>query len=150
MRCCTTDHDICLIRGNSFAQDIALVSGFDEVIATPGEYEGKMYFRLEQDDALPVIVELTAAPEVGEEPSVHGRTVPAALLSFTMTPAQTVQIPNYDIVYAITVRSAEGDFAKTVVQGKVKVTSDGSLSRQAPPPPTPTSTDYVAIYEDNK
>lgn len=113
--------DIEIVRGDSFELDVALASGFDEVVSNSDVYTARLCMRLEQDDALPVLLQIEAAPELvlgaEETPPCSWDTV---YFTFRADAAATAALPPYDLVYYAELVGPDGPMR--LFQGKVKIT----------------------------
>ena len=92
---CAVEYNTCITRGDIWALDVGLGPEWTEVEADPAGYIGKLVLREEQDDALPIDLELTAVPQIVVNPTPNSVKV---YMEFTATSAMTQQLPWYDLV----------------------------------------------------
>lgn len=118
MTACVSTKDICIIRGDDYTLDAALENGFEEVFETPGDYEGRMVIRMEQDDSLPDLLTLTSTLELVE---AQNECPARVYMSFTATAAQTTALPPYDLVYYVELAGTAGGPTTRLFQGKVDI-----------------------------
>ena len=88
---CTTQVELCVIKGTNFETAVSFSKSFVEVIEDPDLYEGILVFREWQDDSATVY--LTLRVDVAPIPP----EVPAAMV-FKATPTQTLALPDWDVV----------------------------------------------------
>jgi len=117
---CVEAHDVCVIRGDSFAQSLGLGTGFEEVGDTPAAHQGLMVIRAAHDDSLTPLLTVTVTPEAASDP--HGEAL--AYLHFSITPDQTAALPPYDCVYHVELTDAGSPPASRtrLIAGAVKIT----------------------------
>ena len=112
---CTTEVEVCITKGAMFQISFALTTSFTEVIANPDDYEGVLVFREYQDDVAPVYLTVTAGIEAVPP------EVPASA-TFTITPAQTLVLPDYDhVAYCNLQTKVAGDYVERLFNAKVEV-----------------------------
>ena len=95
MNSCVTEIDVCVIRGDTFAMDVALGNDWIEVLENPNLFRSNLIFRASQDDSSPVLLQLQAVPQLLPDAILDE---PRLLLSFITAGSVTQTLPNYDIV----------------------------------------------------
>lgn len=116
---CIDEIQMCVTRGDIYALNVGLFSGFDEVEAAPGDYVANLVFRDEQSDSVTPYLTLTAAPEAN--PNCLP-TEPKIYLNFTATAAETQSLPDWDhVAYCELVKSGATPEPRRLFNGKVDV-----------------------------
>lgn len=117
----TSNRNIEIIRGDTFELDVALASGFDDVLDNSDVFTARMCLRLEQDDDLPILLEIDAGAEIelGSE-AVPPVNCDRAYFTFKAPPEVTAQLPPYDLVYFVELVGP--DTKIRLFQGKVTIT----------------------------
>lgn len=112
---CVTRRDICIVRGDSFEENVGFGANFTDLVDDPSLYAVNMVFREAQDDSLTPYLSLTATPEatVGED------SFPV-LATITATGAQTSSLPDWNHVYYVELKKIGGDPTR-IYQGKIKI-----------------------------
>ena len=110
--------DIGVVRGDEFEQNLSFRTGWDDLVAAPGDYQINMVFREAQDDALTPYLTLTATPiaNVTADP-----TDPPVIATVTATPAQTSSLPEWNHVYYTEIIEVGAAGGSRLFQGKVEV-----------------------------
>lgn len=116
---CISRRNICIVRGDNYAMDVGLAEGFDEIADDPTDFVGRLVVKLDFNDDLPSLLELTATPE----PTTDADDCDGALayLSFAAHPTQTQSLPPYDLVYFVEVSNVGGSEVTRLFQGKVDI-----------------------------
>lgn len=115
---CVTKRNICVIRGDEFEENVALDSTWEEVIANPAAFQGRMTFREEQYDGAQVYLTLTATPEIVVSPDPDDLPI---LLQFGASAIQTGALPSWNIVYFVELVPVGASGGKRLYEGKVKI-----------------------------
>jgi hypothetical protein len=116
---CSLRHDISLVRGDTFTLFVGLSAGWEDISANPALWEGRLVFRLRQDDALPEIVAVTAVPEPVADPDPRFAGIDF-LLNFSMTPVQTESLPAWPVVCFAEIRTLDGSQVRRLFEGNVR------------------------------
>jgi hypothetical protein len=95
MSCCTNEHDICVIRGDSFSLVTGLAQGWEDVAADPSGWNGRLAFRTMQNDTLPDVWSQEIPLTPGNDPRFPGMDW---LMEFSAPPDETQQLPPYELV----------------------------------------------------
>ena len=112
---CVSQRDLCVIRGDSFEENVGFSDGWTDLIADPSSYVVNMVFRETQDDDLTPYLELSAVPVAAPE---HDRYAVIAYL--TATAAQTQSLPDWRHVHYVEIQKTGGDPTR-LYQGKVRI-----------------------------
>lgn len=115
---CVHRQNITIIRGDTFDQIVGFAEGWDNIAASPGDYQVRILFRDRQDDDLEHHLAVTASIAAASDPNF-----PAMLYSadVSLTPAQTQTLPSYDHFYFVEVRKPDGTYIERLYEGKVTV-----------------------------
>lgn len=118
MRDCTEQHDICLIRGDSFTLTVGLGPDWVETVEDANLFEGRLVVRRVQSDAAPDLLVMTA-PLTPTSDSRYGDAI--ALLHFEADSQQTRALPPYDLVCFGEVRGTDGLYTRRLFNGRARV-----------------------------
>lgn len=111
-------HDIEIIRGDNYELWVGLAAGWTDIEAAPGNYLGRMAFRLDQSDAASDLVSTTSDLVSGSDPNFPDLKY---LLKFALTTAQTAALPSYDVVCYTEIRNVSGSVIRRLFDGRVRV-----------------------------
>jgi hypothetical protein len=113
---CHNQHDIRLIRGDSYELWVGLAQGWDEIASDPAAYEGRLVLRQAHDDALTPDLALLSELQPGTDPRFPDMLYQ---LHFTASPAVTGALPaQSSLVYFCEVRSLDDDLVRRLFEGK--------------------------------
>ena len=113
-----TRHDIRIIRGDGYRQDVGLGQGYEDVAGNPSRYQLRMVLRAAQNDALPELLAMTSdlvLPEEGDDPEmvVYGQ--------FSASHEETQTLPLRPLVYFTELLDTQDGNSLRLYQGKVDI-----------------------------
>lgn len=128
MAACISSIDQCVVRGDTYPargvstlQSLELVN-YPEVWENPADYVVAMVFKEAVDDALPVLLELTATPEALPIDKWTYNNQPTVTAEFSGTTEETAALPPHDIQAYCELRTITPGGVTRLFNSKVKVT----------------------------
>jgi hypothetical protein len=119
MSCCVPDHDICIVRGNSFSIGTGFTDDPYGIADDPALWTGELVLRAAKSDSVSPL--LTMSSTVEEDLTVRPAGVPdlAWIMTFLATPAQTQALPPNDLYCHCEIVNATDQIRIRLWQGRV-------------------------------
>jgi hypothetical protein len=114
---CPTELPLCLVRGDNFQQQVSFSNtGWEDVVANPDLYEGRMVFRERQDDTVPDLLSLTAPIQIEADPTYPD---PSMFMIFNADVQETQNLPDWTQVAFVELRKVDGSAVQRLYNADV-------------------------------